>query len=212
MAGTQHDLAVYSDHVCPFCYLGRKSLERVEAERGEPFELDWRPFDLRRNKRRPDGTIDYSVDDGKDDAYFEQVQENLDRLRVELGVSAMIDLDETPDRIDSLPAQLVSRVIAETLPTQWRQFDDALLAALWEDGRDIGDESVIISVAESVGVPVDAIREGFDDEARRGRLEEDFAAAARAGITGVPTFSYGERLARGAVPPARLERLVDSES
>ena len=63
-------ITVYSDYVCPFCYLGRESLSRYQADRETALEIDWQPFDLRSGKRNPDGSIDHSVDDGKDDDYF----------------------------------------------------------------------------------------------------------------------------------------------
>jgi len=47
-------ITVYSDYVCPFCYLGRKSLEQYQERRDEPLEIDWHPFDLRAGKRGPD--------------------------------------------------------------------------------------------------------------------------------------------------------------
>ncbi len=82
------EITVYSDYVCPFCYLGRESLRRYQATREEPLAIDWHPFDLRSNERRPDGSIDHSVDDGKDESYFEQARENVRRLqeRYETGV------------------------------------------------------------------------------------------------------------------------------
>jgi len=55
------DIVVYSDYVCPFCYLGRESLDRYLATRERPFEIDWHPFDLRAGQRRPDGSVDPGV-------------------------------------------------------------------------------------------------------------------------------------------------------
>jgi len=59
------EITVYSDYVCPFCYLGRKSLAAYHSDREERLDIDWRPFDLRAGKRGPDGEIDQNADDGK---------------------------------------------------------------------------------------------------------------------------------------------------
>ncbi|MDY6780645.1 MAG: DsbA family protein, partial [Halobacteria archaeon] len=80
----------------PFCYLGRKSLERYRERRDEPLRMDWRPFDLRGQKRGPDGDVDHSVDDGKDEEYFEQVRENVTRLKEKYGVE-MLGIDDVPE-------------------------------------------------------------------------------------------------------------------
>ena len=95
-------ITVYSDYVCPFCYLGRTSLDQYQETREDELQIEWHPFDLRSQKRRPDGTIDHSVDDGKDDAYFEQAKQNVRRLAEKYDVD--MDLDIATD-IDSLPAQ-----------------------------------------------------------------------------------------------------------
>lgn len=201
-------LTVYSDHVCPFCYLGRRSLEAYEDARDDPLEIDWHPFDLRSGKRGPDGEIDHSVDDGKDEAYYEQARRNVERLQKEYGVDDMLNLDEVPD-IDSLPAQVASRFVDETYPDDWRAFDDALLETYWVEGRDIGDVDVLADVAADVGLDGEEIREAATDEDRRDRLNDLFAEAQRHGITGVPTFAYDDHAARGAVPPEHLKRLVE---
>ncbi|SNR57602.1 DSBA-like thioredoxin domain-containing protein [Halorubrum vacuolatum] len=74
-------ITVYSDYVCPFCYLGRRSLEKYQETRDSALKIDWQPFDLRSQKRGPDGEIDHSVDDGKNEAYFDQVRQNVARLK-----------------------------------------------------------------------------------------------------------------------------------
>jgi len=201
-------LTVYSDHVCPFCYLGRRSLETYEETRDDPLEIEWHPFDLRSGKRGPDGEIDHDVDDGKDADYYEQARKNVERLQDEYGVDDMLNLDEVPET-DSLPAQVASHYVDETHPDTWRAFDDAILEALWIDGREIGSPDVLADVAASVGLDGDEIREAAADETRRDELESLFADAQRQGVTGVPTFTTDEHAARGAVPPTQLERLVE---
>lgn len=202
-------ITIYSDYVCPFCYLGRRALDAYLASREDELEIDWRPYDLRSRKRRSDGSIDESIDDGKDEAYFAQVRRNVDRLRREYAVEEMCDIDEVRG-VDSLLAQLAAVSVQRAYPDHWLAFDEAIFAALWVEGRDVGDPAVLVDLAESVGVPGEEIRHAIDDPELRERLAEAFAAARRQGVTGVPTFVYGEYVARGAVPPEQLRRLIEA--
>ncbi|ELZ51795.1 thioredoxin [Halorubrum coriense DSM 10284] len=207
MSADRRTITVYSDYVCPFCYLGRESLSQYQANRDEELAIDWRPFDLRSQKRRPDGTIDHSVDDGKDDEYFEQAKQNVRRLADEYGVE--MDLDIAAD-VDSLSAQIVSYYLREHADYEtWLAFDEAVFAALWEDGEDIGDADLLVEIAVDAGAEADEVRSALDDETLRETVRERFTEAQREGVTGVPTFAYDGYAARGAVPPEQLERLVE---
>ena len=207
MSADRQTITVYSDYVCPFCYLGRQSLSQYQASRDEELAIDWRPFDLRSQKRRPDGTIDHSVDDGKDDEYFEQAKQNVRRLADDYGVE--MDLDIAED-VDSLPAQIVSYYLREHHDYEtWLAFDEAVFAALWEDGEDIGDADLLAELAADAGAEADEVRSALDDETLREAVRDRFTEAQREGITGVPTFAYDGYAARGAVPPEQLERLVE---
>ncbi|WP_324663573.1 DsbA family oxidoreductase [Haloarcula sediminis] len=200
-------ITVYSDYVCPFCYLGRASLEQYQETREESLEIDWRPFDLRSGQRREDGTIDHSVDTGKDEEYFEEAKQGVRRLQEKYDVE--MDLDMATD-IDSLPAQVVSYALKDSEDYEtWLAFDEAVLDALWRDGRDIGDAEVLADIAESVGIDPERVRELLADETHREAVHEQFRRAQQQGVTGVPTFAYDGHAARGAVPPAQLERLVE---
>ncbi len=208
MSENGDQLTMYADYVCPFCYLGRRSLDTYLESRDETLEIDWQPFDLRSQKRGPDGEIDHTIDDGKDDAYFEQVHENVARLRDEYGAEEMRDLDELPEHVDSLNAQVASLYVKSEHPDRWSAFDEAIYETLWVNGRDIGDFHVLVDIAESVGVVGDELRKALEDDELRARLRNEFTAAQANGITGVPTFVYGEYVARGAVPPEHIARLV----
>jgi predicted DsbA family dithiol-disulfide isomerase len=200
-------ITVYSDYVCPFCYLGRESLRQYQATREDELEIDWHPFDLRSQKRNPDGTIDHSVDDGKDDDYYEQAKENVRRLQEKYDVE--MDLDIATD-VDSLPAQVVSYYVKEHYDYEtWLAFDEAVFDALWQDGADIGDEAVLVELAADAGVAGEEVRSALSDEALRGEVRRTFGEARQQGVTGVPTFAYDGYGARGAVPPEHLKRLVE---
>lgn len=201
------EIGVYSDYVCPFCYLGRQSLARYQEERAEPLRIDWRPFDLRSGKRNPDGTIDHSVDDGKDDDYYQQARENVRRLGESYGVDMA---QEIATEVDSLPAQAASYHVKRNYPYErWLAFDEAIFEALWRDGEDVGDVDLLADLADGSGLPPEEIRSATEDERLREELRERFREGPGNGVTGVPTFTYDGYAARGAVPPAQLRRLVE---
>lgn len=205
----EDQITVYSDYVCPFCYLGRQSLDIYRARRETELTIDWRPFDLQRHKRGPDGEIDRSIDDGKDDAFFERAQRNVDRLQESYDAGEMRDLDEHPVHVDSFDAQVASLYVKTEYPSRWLTFDEAIFTAFWVEGRNIGERDVLAAIADDTGLDGDDVRTAIEDETRRDRLDDQFIAAQQHGITGVPTFVYDQHAARGAVPPEQLEQLVD---
>ncbi|NHN57575.1 MULTISPECIES: DsbA family protein [Halorussus] len=206
-ASADDALTVYSDYVCPFCYLGKAAMERYREETDDPPAVDWRFYDLRGYKRGPDGEIREDVDDGKDDDYFAQVRENVERLKARYDVE--MDLDFSTD-VDSWNAQQAALYVRQTEGEEtFLDFHEALFEALWQDGRDIGDPDVLADVAESAGLDGEEIRDATGDETLEAELREKFERAQQAGVSGIPTFVYEGHAARGAIPPEQFERLVD---
>ncbi|GGM68985.1 putative DsbA family dithiol-disulfide isomerase [Halarchaeum rubridurum] len=202
-------ITVFSDYVCPFCYLGRRSLAEYQASREEDLEIDWHPFDLRSNQRDDEGEV--VRESGHDDEYYEQARQNVERLREEYDADEMASAFAS-DEVDSLDAQVASYHVKETRDYEtWLDFDRALFTALWEEERDIGDVDVLADIADEVGIGPEEIREAVADEDLRETLKAKFGEAHQQGVTGVPTFAYEGYAARGAVPPEQLRRLVEGE-
>ena len=201
-----NSVLVYADYVCPFCYLGYESLDQYQAERDEPVETEWHPFDLRSRERRPDGSIDESVDNGKDEEYYEQAKQNVKRLADEYGVEMAEPLLKD---VDSYDAQRVAYRIREHHPEKFQQFHRSVFDALWEENRDISDAEVLRELADDADIPTDTVTEALEDQETTEELEAAFQSAQKERITGVPTFVYGSHAARGAVPPEQLRRLIE---
>jgi predicted DsbA family dithiol-disulfide isomerase len=199
-------LTMYADYVCPFCYLGEASLEQYREGREEPLEIEWHPFDLRGDQRGPDGELDTTVDNGKDEEYYAQARENVERLQEEYGVEMSLSIATD---VDSKNAQQAALYVREAHPETFEAFHERVFDALWQDERDIGDPDVLADIGRDVGIDADDIRAAIDDDERESALEERFAEAKETGVTGVPTFAYEGYAARGAVPPEQLERLVE---
>jgi len=199
-------LVVYADYVCPFCFLGYESLDRYREERDEPLDVEWRPFDLRSQQRGSDGEIDHSIETGKDEEYYENARQNVERLAEQYDVEMVQQIAKDVDTFD---AQRVAHRAAEEHPDAFERFHRSLFDALWREGRRIDDPAVLEELAIDAGLPDGFVTETLADEGSREALESAFASARSRRITGVPTFLYGEHAARGAVPPEHLRRLVE---
>ena len=86
---------------------------------------------------------------------------------------------------------------------------DALYAAYFVDGSNIGDVEVLIDIAESVGLPGDAARAVIEDRSFQSAVDADWAKSRKYGITGVPTFVAGGYGVVGAQPYEALEHLLN---
>jgi predicted DsbA family dithiol-disulfide isomerase len=86
---------------------------------------------------------------------------------------------------------------------------DAFFRAYFVEARDISDTEVMLDIAKSVGLDVEAAREVLDKRTFKDAVDEDWKLSRQYGITGVPTFVVGNRGVVGAQPYETLEQLVE---
>jgi predicted DsbA family dithiol-disulfide isomerase len=88
-------------------------------------------------------------------------------------------------------------------------FHDAMFRAYFVEGRDISQPAVLLEIAQSVGLPVDAAREVLEKRTFKAAVDADWKLSRQYGVTGVPTFVVGRRGVVGAQPYEALEQLVN---
>lgn len=85
---------------------------------------------------------------------------------------------------------------------------DALYRAYFVDRRNIGDKSVLLEIAEGIGLKRDDARKVLDERLMRAVVDADWAKSRNYGVTGVPTFVAGRAGVIGAQPYEAIERLL----
>jgi predicted DsbA family dithiol-disulfide isomerase len=209
-AASRPRLDVISDAICPWCYIGKRQLERalpVLAQDGLDFEVHWHPYQL--NPDMPAQGVERTAYRLAKFGSAEKARE-LDARIVAAGQA--VGLEIRPDLMRRTPNTMAAhRVI--WLAGQHLAQDavvEALFRAYFTDGRDIGDHTTLIQIATSAGLDHNAVATMLaGEDGQREVLAED-EIARRSGLNGVPTFTMaGHVLFSGAVP---AETMVEAFS
>ena len=198
-AGLRIDIV--SDAICPWCYIGKRQLERALAtlaHEGLQFSVHWNPFQL-----NPD-----MPKEGRDRASYrmmkfgsaDRVREIDDRVT---GAAANVGLEFRLDQIVRTPNTLdAHRLIwLAGLENVQDAVMETMFAAYFTQGRDIGDRDVLADCAAEAGMERAAVADFLaGDVAEKEMLAAD-RAAREAGVNGVPSFFLdGYGLYSGAMP------------
>ena len=136
---------------------------------------------------------------------------NLDLKSVHAQMKARMDAEGLPygERTHTYNSRLAQELgkWADTQPGG-EALHDALFRAYFVEARDISQPSVLLQIAERVGLPVDEARRVLQDRTFKAAVDADWALSRRYGVTGVPTFVAGRRGVVGAQPYEMLEQLV----
>lgn len=181
---------VYSDYVCPFCFLEIPALERLRDEEG--VDLDYRAFELR---PEPVPTLDPKGE------YLTTVWgSSVYPLAERLGVEIRLPPVQPRSRLAFEGAEFARD--AGRLDAYTR----AVHEAFFQQGRDIGTEDVLVDVAASVGLDGDACRAALRDHRYLSRVLDQEREARELGIHSVPSVVLGDYLIPGCVPYETLRR------
>jgi predicted DsbA family dithiol-disulfide isomerase len=136
---------------------------------------------------------------------------NVDRQAMHAQMKARMEAEGLPygERTMTYNSRLAQELgkWADTQPGG-EAIHDALFRAYFVDARDISRIDVLLEIAASVGLPVDAAREVLEKRTFKAAVDADWALSHQYGVTGVPTFVVGRHGVVGAQPYEMLERLV----
>ena len=184
-------LEIFSDYVCPFCRLAEPALRQVLAE-DDAVDAIWRSFELRPTTRP---ALDPNAE------YLHRVWDSsVYPLAETLGVTMKLP-----------PVQPRTRRTHEA--AHWARslgrFDDyhrEILTAFFERGEDIGEIGVLVSLADALGMPGDALRTALVGRDFEQQVIDDEEIAKHTDVGSVPAFVANGRFGVIGVQPAGVLR------
>ena len=194
---------VVSDVVCPWCYLGKKRLERTLAsDEGAPIAVRWRPYQL--DPSIPKEGLDrqtYMVNKFGNDGRIEAAHQRLSALGAEEGIAFAFDkIKRAPNTLDA--HRLIRWAYAAGAQDR---IVDRLFELYFEEGRDIGDRALLIETAAECGLDKAIVAKLFEDGADEDAVRAEIAEAQSLGVTGVPFFIFANRF---GVPGAQTSDVL----
>lgn len=199
-------LDVFSDYVCPFCYLEEPELDALSARFGEQLEIRWRAFELR---PAPTPALDPDGD------YLHDIWErSVYPMARERGMTLHLPRIQPRSRLAHEASAWAEGQSLEAATT----LRHALFRGFFEASLDLADSAALCDTATSLGLDVDDMRHALDEGRYTQRVVDDQQTAGELGIQGVPGLRFslnGEHagILEGAQPRRQLllavERLLD---
>jgi predicted DsbA family dithiol-disulfide isomerase len=197
--GVEIHIEVYSDVVCPWCYVGKRRLERALTSVGGDTHVTWRPFQL--NPTMPLGGMDRT-------AYLKAKFGSLEAFgRMEEQLLAAGADEQIPFAFEKV-ARTPNTFMAHRLIwyTEQQGCQDAVVESLFRgyftEGADIGSVPVLGQLAGRAGLDAAAVESFLQREEGATEVKAEEAAGHRLGIHGVPYFVINGSISiSGAQPP-----------
>jgi len=181
---------VYFDYASALCFIAWRIGLRLEAELA--VVMQWRPVHIA--AQYPGWTAGRRIDD--------DARARIARVSVETGVSLRIPACWPESR-----AALEGSVFARERD-RLALYHDAVFAAAYERGEDIGDRAVLVRAAREAGLPLGDFMEAIATRRGAAELAATLDEARQRGVVGYPTFMLGEFPLTGIQTYDTMQRLM----
>lgn len=189
---------VYSDYVCPFCFLAEKPLE--EAVQGRDVDIEWMPFELR---PYPTATL-RPEEDYLQTTWAQSVYPMAEKMGIEIVLPGV-----SPQPHTHLAFEGYQYAKEKGKGTAYHE---RMMKAFFQEEQDIGNIDVLTKLAGEIGLDENGYREAIES----GKYEEAHQKALahayeEANITAVPTFIIGDTVLAGLYSKEAIEQVIDEE-
>jgi predicted DsbA family dithiol-disulfide isomerase len=193
-------LDIFSDPVCPWCYIGKANLDRALESIGDhPFRVEWHPFQLNPDLPR-EGADRRAYLEAKFGGKAEAARAYANVMQAAEAAGVEINLD----RMDRQPNTLDAHRLIHWAGLEGRQnaVVNGLFRAYFRDGRDIGNSDTLADIGAAAGMDGAVVARLLATDADRDDLAARDADARRKGVRAVPTFLIARQyVVSGAQPP-----------
>ncbi|KAK0673714.1 thioredoxin-like protein [Cercophora samala] len=211
---TVFDIKIVSDAICPWCYLGKKRLERainlyktsVPNASADTFKIHWHPFYL--DPSLPKTSVD------RDEHLLKKFG---DPNRLVMSTMMLKRFGEAEGINFSLKARIGNTRDAHRLvqlaKTKSNELENSVISALFklhfEEDGDITSHDVLIAAGEKGGLDRAEVKTWLDEGKGGPEVDKEVEEAYRDGVSGVPNFTInGKYRVEGAQDPEKLVEIL----
>lgn len=191
-------IKVYSDYMCPFCFLAEQPIE--EAIKGKDVEVEWMPFELR---PYPNETL-------KPEGHYLQStwKQSVYPMAERMGINIVLP------RVSPQPYTHLAFEGYQYAKEKGKgnEYNDRMLRAFFQEEQDIGNVDVLTKLAGEIGLDEKEYREALDTRKYKEIHQKALKHAyEEAHITSVPTFVIGDIKLPGVHSKETLSKVIDEE-
>ena len=195
---------IWSDIVCPFCYIGKRKFEKALAgfAAKDKVEIVWRSFQLDPDMEFVPGQSVHeylAIRKGVSANQGKQMNDAMTESAKDVGLDYHFDKAIISNTLDA------HRLLhfAKTKGLQ-NEMKERLFKAYYTEGKNIGDRDTLIHLGSEEGLPADEIRNVLQTNAFKEEVLQDQYAAQQAGARGVPFFVFNNKYAVSGAQPSDL--------
>ena len=194
-------VTVFSDYICPFCYVGHHRLMRLKNR--YDLKINWCFLEIHPENSaqgEPVASLDYPSEQ------WNQLMKNLKRVAAE----ETIPIAEHTFTTNSKDALLLAEAAKTCGRDIFYKLHEALFSAFFVHNKNIGDRNILRAIASECGVNDSIIDAAWNESAYPQKLLDNFGTARKFEIQSVPSFIFGERVLTGVVSESVMRAAAEN--
>ncbi|MBD2756501.1 DsbA family oxidoreductase [Spirosoma validum] len=198
MPGANQDkmqVEIWSDVMCPFCYIGKRKFENALAQFSDRDEIDivWKSFQLDPNQPTvPNKTVQQYLAErkGMSVQQAQQMTDHVTNVAKQAGLTFHFDKAVTANSFD---AHRVSHLAKQN--GLQNELEEQLFAAYFTDGRNTADHATLVQLGTDIGLDANEVKTVLQSDQYANDVQADIYEARQLGVQGVPFFVFNRKYA-----------------
>ncbi len=195
---------IWSDVVCPFCYIGKRKFEKAlnSFEEKDNVEIVWRSFQLDPDLEFVPGQSVHEYLAQRKGVSIEKGREMnnyMSKVAKEVGLDYNYDIAVLNNTLDA--HRLLHLAAKHGLQSEMKE---RLFSAYYTEGKNIGDIDTLIALAKEVGLEGEDVRTVLESDTFKKDVELDQFTAQQIGARGVPFFVFNDKYAVSGAQPSEV--------
>jgi len=201
MEANKLKVEIWSDVMCPFCYIGKRRFEGAlqQFEHADNVEVTWKSFQLDPTmKSEPGKNIHEYLAERKGFSLerSHQLHEQMTANAAELGLEYNFDKAVIANSFDAHRFSHLAKVHGVQDAAE-----EALFKAYFTDGKDISNHETLAELGAQIGLDAELVKQTLASDQYANEVNEDIYEAQQIGARGVPFFVLADKYAVSGAQP-----------
>ncbi|ANS73316.1 disulfide bond formation protein DsbA [Paenibacillus yonginensis] len=198
------NIEIWSDYMCPFCYIGKRRLETAIQRFGhhEEIAIRFRSFELNPQAEVNSGKSIAEELAAKFGVSVEQAKAMNEQMTANARTAGLTYNMETMVPTNSFDALRLTHWAASL--GKMKEMSERLFSAVFTESKSIADHEVLAELASEVGLSREEAKQVLEGDAYAAEVRMDEEEAGKLGITGVPFFVFDRKFAVSGAQPEEV--------